>query len=204
MTVVCVLPWQVGPRFGQEGSFEAEYGARWKQLYELEKQRREQLDQEMKMEMDKLRDQMEFARRQHETEMLREQLRRREMEQERSKSDWDVRQAQREEERRRLEEDMQRRQESMQARMRQSEEDLKRRQQENKLFMQVSRVWWRRYGTGHVRWLRPTDGAHCYLLSHRNVNQRTSSPGNSVVVRFSSVCSVWNLVYRSIALRCSH
>ncbi|KAF0308772.1 Protein no-on-transient A [Amphibalanus amphitrite] len=130
----------VGPRFGHEGSFEAEYGARWKQLYEMEKQRREQLDQEIKLEMEKLRDQMEFARRQHETEILREQLRRREMEQERTKSDWDARQAQREQERRRMEEEMQRRQESMQARMRQSEDDLKRRQQENKLFMQANEL----------------------------------------------------------------
>ena len=130
----------VGPRLAMPGSFEAEYGNRWKQLYELEKQRREQLDQEMNMEMEKLRDQMEFARREHETEMLREQLRRREMEQERTKSDWDVRQQQREQERRRLEEEMQRRQESMQNRMRQSEDDLKRRQQENQLFMKVRGV----------------------------------------------------------------
>jgi len=129
-----------GPRLAQPGSFEAEYGNRWKQLYEMEKQRRDQLEQEMKMEMEKLRDQMEFARRQHETEMLREQLRRREMEQERTKGDWDVRQAQREEERRRLEEEMQRRQETMQSRMRQSEDDLKRRQQENQLFMQANEL----------------------------------------------------------------
>lgn len=127
----------VGPRLAGPGSFEQEYGNRWKQLYELEKQRREQLDQEMKLEMDKLREQMEFARREHETEMLREQLRLRELEQERSKSDWETRQQQREEERRRMEEDMARRQEAMQSRMRQSEEDMKRRQQENKLFMQV-------------------------------------------------------------------
>ncbi|XP_043210134.1 protein no-on-transient A-like isoform X1 [Amphibalanus amphitrite] len=132
----------VGPRLAMPGSFEAEYGNRWKQLYELEKQRREQLDQEMKMEMEKLRDQMDFARREHETEMLREQLRRREMEQERTKSDWDVRQAQREQERRRMEEEMQRRQESMQSRMRQSEDDLKRRQQENQLFMQQEQAIW--------------------------------------------------------------
>ena len=149
---------QVGPRFGQDGSFEAEYGARWKQLYEMEKQRRDQLDQEIKMEMDKLRDQMEFARRQHETEMLREQLRRREMEQERSKGDWDMRQAQREQERRRMEEEMQRRQESMQARMRQSEDDLKRRQQENQLFMQVGSPGWggrQLRGLGVHAWLCP-------------------------------------------------
>ncbi|XP_037075249.1 protein no-on-transient A-like [Pollicipes pollicipes] len=129
-----------GPRFSVPGSFESEYGSRWKQLYDMEKQRRSQLEKEIKMEMDKLRDQMEFARREHETEMLREQLRRREMEQERSKGDWDVRQQQREEERRRLEEDMQRRQDAMQTRMRQSEDDMKRRQQENQLFMQASEL----------------------------------------------------------------
>ncbi|XP_037082412.1 hrp65 protein-like [Pollicipes pollicipes] len=132
-----------GPRLAMPGSFEMECGNRWKQLYEMEKQRREQLEQEIKMEMDKLRDQMEFARREHETEMLREQLRRHEMEQERSKGDWDARQQQREEERRRLGKEMQRDQDTMQSRMRQSEEDLKRRQnqlKENQLFMQANEL----------------------------------------------------------------
>jgi len=129
-----------GPRFGDPGSFEMEYGNRWKQLYELERQRREQLEQEIKLEMDKLRDQMEFTRREHDTEMLRQQLRHREMEQEQTKSDWEARQAQREEERLRMEEEMRARQEAMQSRMRQSEEDLKRRQQENKLFMQANEL----------------------------------------------------------------
>ncbi|XP_037087906.1 hrp65 protein-like [Pollicipes pollicipes] len=122
------------------GSFEMEYGNRWKQLYEMEKQRREQLEQEIKKEMDKLRDEMEFARREHETEMLLEQLRRREMEQERSKGDLDVRQQQREEERRRLQEEMQRCRETLRSRMRQSEEDVKQRQQENQLFMQADEL----------------------------------------------------------------
>ena len=29
---------QVGPRFAEQGSFEAEYGEKWKQLYEMKKQ----------------------------------------------------------------------------------------------------------------------------------------------------------------------
>ena len=72
-----------------EAEGEAEYGNRWRQLYEMEKHRlqEKQLDQEMKMEMEKLRDQMEFVRHQHETEMLRERLHRREKEQERARGD---------------------------------------------------------------------------------------------------------------------
>jgi len=129
-----------GPRLAEPGSFEMEYGNRWKQLYELEKQRREQLEAEIKIEMDKLRDQMEFARREHETEMLREQLRQREQEQERNKTNWDQRQTEREEERRRMEDEMRARQEGLMSGMRQSEEDLKRRQQENQLFMKANEL----------------------------------------------------------------
>ena len=63
---------EVGPRFAQIGSFEHEYGTRWKQLHELYKQKEEALKREMAMEEEKLEAQMEFARYEHETEMLRE------------------------------------------------------------------------------------------------------------------------------------
>lgn len=63
---------QVGPRFASPGSFEYEYGTRWKQLYELYKQKEEALEREMKMEEEKLEAQMEYARYEHETEILRE------------------------------------------------------------------------------------------------------------------------------------
>lgn len=130
----------VGPRFSVPGTFEHEFGQRWKQLYELEKQRRDQLRTEMRLEAEKLQDQLEFSRREHETEMLREQLRQRELEQERSKSDWEQRQMQREQERRRYDEMMQRCQEQMHERMRQTEEDMKRRTQENRIFMQANEL----------------------------------------------------------------
>ena len=66
------LYYQVGPRFANHGSFEFEYGTRWKQLHELYKQKEEALRREMKMEEEKLEAQMEYAKYEHETELLRE------------------------------------------------------------------------------------------------------------------------------------
>lgn len=63
---------QVGPRFANPGSFEYEYGTRWKQLYERRKQKEEALQREMKMEEEKLEAQAQYAKYEHETEMLRE------------------------------------------------------------------------------------------------------------------------------------
>lgn len=62
----------VGPRFANPNSFEHEFGTRWKQLAELYKQKEEALKREMKLEEEKLEAQMEYARYEHETEMLRE------------------------------------------------------------------------------------------------------------------------------------
>lgn len=62
---------ETGPRFAAIGSFEHEYGTRWKQLHELYKQKEEALKREMAMEEEKLDAQMEFARFEHETEVLR-------------------------------------------------------------------------------------------------------------------------------------
>ena len=61
----------MGPRFAELNSFEHEYGTRWKQLHELFKKKHEALSNEMKMEEEKLEAQMEYARYEHETEMLR-------------------------------------------------------------------------------------------------------------------------------------
>lgn len=63
---------QRGPRFAEPGSFEHEYGTRWKQLYEMFKQKQDGLKRELAIEEEKLEAQMEFARYEHETEMLRE------------------------------------------------------------------------------------------------------------------------------------
>lgn len=63
---------QIGPRFAEPGSFEHEFGTRWKQLHELFKQKHEALKRELEIEEDKLEAQMEYARYEHETELLRE------------------------------------------------------------------------------------------------------------------------------------
>lgn len=127
---------EVGPRFAIPGSFEYEYGTRWKQMYERRKQKEEALQREMKMEEEKLEAQMEYAKYEHETEMLREQLRQRELDRERQKRDWELKERQAEEQRRQDEEMMRRQQEDMSMRMHHQEEELRRRQQENSLFMQ--------------------------------------------------------------------
>jgi len=62
----------MGPRFADIGSFEHEYGTRWKQLHELFKTKQDALKRELKMEEDKLEAQMEYARYEHETELLRQ------------------------------------------------------------------------------------------------------------------------------------
>ena len=81
----------MGPRFAENGSFEFEYGEKWKQLYEMKKQKLEALDREMKLEEDKLIAQMEFARYEHETEKLKVQLQEREEARDRNKNMWQQR-----------------------------------------------------------------------------------------------------------------
>ncbi|XP_065561746.1 hrp65 protein-like isoform X4 [Artemia franciscana] len=127
---------EVGPRFAYPGSFEYEYGLRWKQLLELYKQKTEAMEREMKLEEEKLISQMELAKYEHETEMLREQLRQREMEQDRTKRQWEMRERQYLDARRVEEEIVGRKQEDLQSKMRKQEEDLRRRQQDNSMFLQ--------------------------------------------------------------------
>jgi len=62
----------VGPRFADLNSFEHEYGSRWKQLHNLFKTKQDALKRELKMEEDKLEAQMEYARYEQETELLRQ------------------------------------------------------------------------------------------------------------------------------------
>lgn len=131
---------EVGPRFATLGSFEHEYGTRWKQLHELYKQKEVSLKQELAMEEDKLEAQMQLAKFESETEMLREQLRLREMDRERQKREWEERERMAEEARIRNEQMMRRQEEEMQMRMHHQEEDMRRRQQENNLFMQANQL----------------------------------------------------------------
>lgn len=128
---------EVGPRFATPGSFEAEYGTRWKNLFQLFAQKKEALKKELDLEVEKMEAQMEMARYEHETEMLREQLRAREMDKERSKREWEMKERQAEEQRMRIEEQMRRQQEELQNRMMNQDEEMCRRQQENNLFMQA-------------------------------------------------------------------
>jgi len=82
------------PRFAFPGSFEFDYGSKWRMLYQLKKQKLETLEREMKLEEEKLIAQMEFARYEHETEKLREELRNKENFCEQQKSMWAVKQQQ--------------------------------------------------------------------------------------------------------------
>lgn len=131
---------ETGPRFAAVGSFEYEYGSRWKQLYELFKQKENSLKQELQMEEDKLEAQMQLAKFESETEMLREQLRLREMDRERQKREWEERERAAEEARIRNEQMMRRQEEEMTLRMHHQDEDMRRRQQENSLFMQANQL----------------------------------------------------------------
>nr|XP_023013000.1 hrp65 protein-like [Leptinotarsa decemlineata] len=127
-----------GPRFAKPGSFENEYGMRWKQLYDLFAQKQESLKKELELEKEKLEAQMEYAKFEHETEVLREQLRAREMDKDRQKREWEMKQRQVEEERLRTEVHMRRTQEDMASRiLQQQQEDMRRRNQETNLFMQA-------------------------------------------------------------------
>ncbi|KRT83332.1 RNA binding protein [Oryctes borbonicus] len=130
----------VGPRFAAANSFEEEYGMHWKQLNELYQQKLLALKKENEIEQEKLVAQMEFARYEHETAMLRKQLRDREMDMDRQKREWELREQQAEENKRRTEEQMRRQQEELQSRMSHQEEEIRRRQQENSLFMQAQQL----------------------------------------------------------------
>jgi proline- and glutamine-rich splicing factor len=127
---------EVGPRFAEQGSFEAEYGEKWKQLYEMKKQKLEALDREMKLEEDKLIAQMEYARYEHETETLRRQLAAREQGMDHNRSIFQQKEMEMsqmfevEAGRQQQEETM------MRERMMVQEENLKRRQEENNMFVQ--------------------------------------------------------------------
>lgn len=129
---------QYGPRFAEPNSFQHEYGTRWKNLHELYKQKFDALKREMLVDEEKLEAQMEYARYEHETEMLREQLRAREMDREQRKSEWEMKERYAEEQRKITEEQLKCSQEDMNQRITRQDDELRRRQQENTLFMQVN------------------------------------------------------------------
>jgi len=65
----------IGPRFAEPGTFEFDFSARWKELYELEKAKRDFLERELHDERLKLEEEMEFLRVDHEVMTLRGRLR---------------------------------------------------------------------------------------------------------------------------------
>ncbi|KAG9509237.1 Hrp65 protein, partial [Fragariocoptes setiger] len=67
---------EVGPRFSEPGTFEHAFATRWKELYEIERQKRERLEEETAEARRKLQEQVECARLEHDAQALRDQLKR--------------------------------------------------------------------------------------------------------------------------------
>lgn len=131
---------EIGPRFANSGSFEFEYGAKWKALYDMKKSKLEALEREMELEEQKLEHQMEYAKYEHETEALRNQLRQREAEREMQKNQWEERERQHQEMMKSEQARRQREEEEMMQRMEEQEASMRRRQEENNLFMQAQEL----------------------------------------------------------------
>ncbi|CAG9537681.1 unnamed protein product [Cercopithifilaria johnstoni] len=74
---------EVGPRFPPANSFEYVFGLKWKELYEVERQRRAQLEEELKEARRRLEADMDLAYQDYQTQLLREDLARRQQELER-------------------------------------------------------------------------------------------------------------------------
>ena len=60
-----------GPRLAEPNSFESEYGKRWKQLFDIYKEKRLSLENDLKAEMDALEVKMQLVVHQQETDKLR-------------------------------------------------------------------------------------------------------------------------------------
>jgi uncharacterized protein with von Willebrand factor type A (vWA) domain len=54
------------------GSFELEFGQRWKEIYQLERMRREQLEQELREHRERLESDMDIAYQDYQTHLMRE------------------------------------------------------------------------------------------------------------------------------------
>uniref|UniRef100_A0A1I7Y1B3 Paraspeckle component 1 n=2 Tax=Steinernema glaseri TaxID=37863 RepID=A0A1I7Y1B3_9BILA len=74
---------EVGPRFPPSNSFEYVYGKKWKELFEMERKKREELEAEMSEARRRLELDMEVAYQDYQAQMLREDLQRRQQELER-------------------------------------------------------------------------------------------------------------------------
>ncbi|EDW74005.1 uncharacterized protein Dwil_GK21698 [Drosophila willistoni] len=80
----------VGPRFAEFNTFEHDYGGKWKILHNEFKMKQEELKRELRKEEDKLMAQLEYIRNERETNRLREELRQREVMQERQRLFWEM------------------------------------------------------------------------------------------------------------------
>lgn len=63
---------EMPPRFAQPGSFEYEWGMRWKQLEEQEKLQREQMERSIVENRAKLEDEMEISKQEHQAMLMRQ------------------------------------------------------------------------------------------------------------------------------------
>jgi len=70
----------VGPRFADLNSYESEYGKRWKQLFDIYKEKKTALENDLKAEMEALEVKMALVVHQQETDKLRRELAMRERE----------------------------------------------------------------------------------------------------------------------------
>ncbi|XP_022664749.1 non-POU domain-containing octamer-binding protein-like isoform X3 [Varroa destructor] len=103
---------ELRPRTAMPGSFEFEFGAKWKSLFEMEAQRKEELEYDTKRCRQALDEQLDFYMYEHETKLLREKLRAMEEQSQQIQRDREMRlRAEDGERRRREEEDYRRRME---------------------------------------------------------------------------------------------
>ncbi|XP_064535209.1 protein no-on-transient A-like [Drosophila montana] len=125
----------IGPRFADPDSFDQEYGTRWKELYALYSAKSSALKREMKMEEEKLEAQLEFIRYERETQLLRQELRKREADNERLRLEWEMRQKQSLDMSLLEDDGLLRRQSGTQSLFMRPDGPLRRRQQDKSLYM---------------------------------------------------------------------
>lgn len=65
---------EVGPRFAEPNTFEHTFALRWKELYEVERQKRERLEQEIQEARKTLQDQIHYSKLEHDAQQLRDRL----------------------------------------------------------------------------------------------------------------------------------
>ncbi|OQR74910.1 splicing factor [Tropilaelaps mercedesae] len=100
---------ELGPRTAMPGSFEFEFGGKWKRLFEMEAQRKDELEYDTKRCRQALDEQLDFYMYEHETKVLREKLRAMEEQSQQIQRDREMRLRAEDIERRRREEEEYRR-----------------------------------------------------------------------------------------------